>query len=431
MKKNFRVIALAALFLIPAGISSYSPLADLIGYIMITAALSMLCRLEERISEARKRFLILVGVSGVRYVLSVVYPDLSQTTELLFALCFAVTETILVLPAFAKLLSGTEYLLARHSEKSCDAVTDSLKKLTSATFLIKALAIFMPLLPQLSGREGSTVYTNEESAFSDFTNLYFIFAGIVLLAVGLPWTVKFIKTYFRISGDGDFLKSIREKYEKEVLSFPGRLIASRMKTVLTLIIVGSAFLFNFYTDNVNVFPNFISAGIFAVCFIMMTEAPAAFRYTGLGSCIGWAVMSFVSLRLQIGFDRENYTPEWALHGIGKSAQMYKRMEIVSYIEALFFAVSVLLLIICLVKAVKSHMALNEKYSELRRPLLLSIGVYAAFSALAVIINAAETPVMKYYPLIWMINAAIVAALVISAYKMSANLHEKLYYRIAE
>lgn len=425
MKKSFRIIALASLFLIPDGIRTLSPIGDVIGFLMITAALSKLSRLEERIFEARRRFLILTGVAGARYVLSVVYPDLSQTTTLLFALCFAVAETILVLPAFANLLSGTEYLLARHSEKSCSAVTAGLKKLTTATFIIKALALFLPLLPQLSGREGSTVYGNEESAFSDFTNLYFIFAGIVLLAVGLPWAIKFIKAYFRISGDGDFLKSIRGKYEKEVLAFPEKVAAAKTRTATAFIIAGGAFLFNFYIDNVNLFPNFISAVLFAVGIIYLDGAVWKWRIAGIVSAVLWGIAAFVGTKLQIGFNNENYNVGSVLHNIGKSAKMYHEIEIFSYIEAAMFALCAAVLLICLKKSLVKRLGFSINYAESYRAVKPSMITFELFLWTAVLINAVQTTVMKYYPLVWMVNGVFIAALVVSAYRMSTALHEKL------
>ncbi len=429
MKKKFLLIALAAAFLIDPLVNINDYLPDFIGYLAILFAISGLARMEDYFGDAAKRFAPLALISAVKCAVSLIFPGMSDITRLLLAFSFAIAETVFFLPAAFGLLSGTGYLLSRHSDEN-SADPASLKGLTAAFFIVREICAFLPLIPALNESGGSVVYDKTESTWSQFTNLYYIFCAVLVLAVAIPWAVKFIQTFVRVSGDGDFIGKLSEKYEIEVLSHPKRLAAERLSAVMMLFVAACAFTFTFYIDNVNAFPNFISAALIFLCVVLLYEAPPGLRITGMASSLAWAVLAYVGMRLQRDFDAEGYSPEWALHDIGKSAAMYTKIEIFAVAEAVLFGAAAVMFALCLVKTVRCHIDADERYEGLRRPARFALIPTFILLGLAVAANLVQTPVMKYFPVVWMIGAAVTIALTVAAYRAAACLRDGLCHRMS-
>lgn len=430
MKKSFLMLSIGALFLINPvfNIEDYVP--DFFGYILFAAALSGMARLEEDLKEAKKGFIILSAVSAGKFALWLTFPELSDITRLLFAFSFAVAEAVFFLPAMSKLFSGLGYFVSRHSGTELTADPLKLKGFTAVSFIVRAAASVLPLVPTLSGSGGSFVYGASESVWSQFTGLFNIFGAVAVLAVSIPWAVLFIKTNRKLSGDTVLMDALSEKYEKEVLAFPQRLAAERLKTVLLLFSVACGFTLNLYIDHVNILPNFIAAVLLAAGTVLLREASAKLRAAGVAAAACWAVLSYVGLRLQRAFVAEGYSPERALHGIGKSAEMYTKIEYFSFAEALFFALAAVIFALCLAKTVRVHINSKESLAALIVPLRRSmIPVYVAL-AFTVIMNLLQTPLMKYYPPVWMISALISLLLTVAAYRMYVSITDNLCHRMS-
>ena len=427
MKKDFLLLALSAAFLVNPTVNIIDPVPDFIGYILLFIGMRKLCRDEDSLSEARKKAFVLAAISAVKLVLQLSFPDMTAMARLTVTFVAAIVEAIVFIPMISGYLNGMTYLLTRHGSDDNTADPNSLKRYSIISFIVRDAAALLPLLPTLS--DNSYVFGDGESSFSHFTDIYYVFAGIVVLAVSIPWAVKFIKLHKKMASDEKFIRTLSEKYEKEVLAYPNRITAGSMTKMLVLTVVASAFLFAFYADNVNIFPNFISAVLFAPCFALTDFAPKKLRIAGVISDGVWAVMAYIGLKLQIDFAAENYTPEWALHDIGKSAEMYTKIEILSAIEATFMAASSVLLIICLFKAVGVHKTQVINPERVRGTEKCVIP-FAIFLSLVTLLNFFIAPIMKYFPEIWMINGALVIALAVCAYRMYRSLTENLYHRMS-
>lgn len=427
VKLDFVLLMLSVLCFINPTVDLVDPIPDFIGYLMLYIGMRRLCRDNDSLTEARKRAAVLAGITAALAVIAEMFPDMSGMTMLLISFVAAVAEAIVFIPMITGYLDGMTYLVTRHGSEDNTANPAKLKRYSIIAFLVKDAAMFLPLLPALT--DSSYVFADGEAHFSQFTDLYVLFSVAVVWAVSIPWAVKFIKVHRKMSSDKAFTKALSEKYEKEVLAFPKRITAGNMTKMLTVTVIASVFLFGFYTDNVNIFPDFIAAVLFAFCFVLMSGAPKALRISGVLADTVWAVFSFVSMKLQINFAAENYTPEWALHEIGKSAEMYKKIEIFAAVEAVFMALNTVLFLICLFRAVKAHKK-EVMNSERVRGTEKYIIPFAVFLSLVTLLNFVIAPMMKYFPEIWMINGALIIALVVSAYRMYRNLSENLYHRMS-
>ena len=89
-----------------------------------------------------------------------------------------------------------------------------------------------------------------------------------------------------------------------------------------------------------------------------------------------------------------------------------------------------LFVLCLAKTVRAHINSKESLANLRVPLRNSmIPVYIAL-AFTVIMNLLQTPLMKYYPPVWMISALISLLLTVAAYRMYVIITDNLCHRMA-
>ncbi|MDD6095046.1 MAG: hypothetical protein PUC29_04810 [Clostridia bacterium] len=406
--------------------------SHIFGYILFAAALSGMARLEDDLKEAKKGFIILAAITAVKAVLWNIFPSLSDATvtRLLYEFSFAVAEAVFFLPAMSKLLSGLGYFVSRHSGAELTADPLKLRGITSASFIVSAAASVLPFVPTLSGDGGSYVYGASESVWSQFTDLFYVFGTIAAYIVSFIWLFKFDKMIRKLFSDTVLMDALSEKYEKEVLAFPQRLAAERLKTVLLLFSVACGFTLNLYIDHVNILPNFIAAVLLAAGTVLLREASAKLRAAGVAAAACWAVLSYVGLRLQRAFVAEGYSPERALHGIGKSAEMYAKIEYFSFAEALFFGAAAVIFALCLAKTVRVHINSKERFAALRVPLRRSmIPVYVAL-AFTVIMNLLQTPLMKYYPPVWMISALISMLLTVAAYRMYVSITDNLCHRMS-
>lgn len=430
MKKNFLILAAACLFFVNPMINIKDHIPDFIGCLLIIIAVSALSKIEDYLGEARKRFIMLCAVTAGKAVIWVTFPQMSDITRLLLAFSFAIAEAVIFLPAFFGLLSGLGYLVSRHGSENCTKDPAGLKTITAVSFFVRQAAAVLPLAPTLSGEGGSVVYGSSESVWSQFTNLYYIFGTIVVLAVSVPWAVKFIKLNVSLAKDEELCGILEKKYESEVLAYPLHMASDRLKTAAGLTVAACAFTLNFYTDHVNMLPNFISAILFAAALLLLREAPAKYRVTGICADAAWAVLAFVSLSLQRNFAAEGYSPEWALHDIGKSAEMYRTIEIFSVIEAAMFCVGAVMFALCIKRSISSYAAEAERLAGEKKRADKVLVFLFIFLFLAVAMNFAQTIIMKYYPAVWIISGLLSAALTFAAYRAYAVITDGMCHKMS-
>lgn len=431
MKKNLVFLSLAAVILANPIVGVRDVLPDFVAYIFLCAVLSGAAKLNDSIEEARRRFFALCFVSAGRSYIWLTFPEMADMTKLLWAFSFAIAEAVLFLPAISHFYYGLDYLLSRHGEENSTVRPESLRGYTSVFFVLRALGSFMPLLTALSGDGGSYVYDSGETVRSQFTELYTLFAIVVVTAVAAPWVIRFIRLMWRMSKDDLLMSTLHARYEKEVLAYPKKLAAQRLKTALLLLMVGCAFTVNFYIDYVNVFPNFLAAALFIACVLMLREAPVILRAFSVGASVCWGVASYFGLLLERNFVSEGYNPEKALHGIGKSEEMYGNMETASFVEGGLFILSAVLVVICVSKTLTHHareLAFSASSAEKKVkgalvPMCIAMGAVC-------VMNVCQTVITKYFPEVWIPSALLSVALTFAAYRVYVAAEDNLCHRMS-
>ena len=110
--------------------------------------------------------------------------------------------------------------------------------------------------------------------------------------------------------------------------------------------------------------------------------------------------------------------------------MYTKIEIFAIAEAVFFGAAAVLFAMCLVKTVGYHIDADERYAGLKRPAKFALIPAFVLLGLAVAANLLQTPVMKYFPAVWMIGAAVTIALTVAAYRAAVRLRDGLCHRMS-
>lgn len=434
MKKHFIIMSAAVLFLVNPvfGITDFLP--DFLGYALLITGLSGLSELEDNLREAKKGFSVLMFVTAGKLALRLTFPTLSAMTKLLLSFCFATVETIFFLPASAKLYSGLDYLLSRHSDADCAAKPQKLKGWTYAFFLVRSAASFAPLLPTLSvsgtGDGGTFIYGYGETVWTQFTDLYNIFGAVLTLAFALPWAVMFVKMNLAVIKNGAFTDAISEKFKREVLAFPLKISAERLKTAMLLFTVSCGFTANFYIDYVNILPNFISALLLFAAVLFLRDAPKIPVRVCAVLSVGRSVLSYAELLLQRNFVKEGYTPERALHNIGNSAEMYAKIEWVSFAEGLLYGACAVLFVLCVIKSANSYGEKLPRVADAVTLLKRKMIPTAVFLALSVAADAVKAPITKYFPAFYAVGIAISVLLCVFAYRAYVEAAENLGNRMS-
>ena len=121
LKKNLGLglIAFAGFFLFNPDLAVIDLLPDFIGYIFMSAGLSLLADINDYMFEARKRFRLMIYVGIAKSVSLFFMFGLTNSANLpyaflLYPFVFGVIELILLLPAYNNLFDGFLYLGARN-----------------------------------------------------------------------------------------------------------------------------------------------------------------------------------------------------------------------------------------------------------------------------------------------------------------------------
>lgn len=480
MKRKHDLLRLSALgvgavFLFNPTVNIVDLLPDFIGFWLFAYGLTAIASLSELLWNARKNFIYLAFLEAAKALISLALPGASGTFVVLMTFCFSVAEAVLFLPAASQLFEGLSSLGMRYGsdstfyvplsagrikklsaiEKKLSLESDvkkivdlrkkqdalkrpvtvgALKILTVAAFLVRAAGALIPTLPSLM-LYGDTLFVTEgQINWSNYVGIFYILAWTAGFCVGIPWLLRFRRYIKGVVNETSFTGAVYEKYEKEILSDTGRLTANRMKKVMVLTVIAVLFTFQFPIDFINATPNLIAAGFLIAALVYLTQENRKGSVAGIVSCGIWAVLSGIGVWLQRDFAYENYTPPAAVafggEGRGMADELYFRMEIFSYAEALLFLVSALIFAKVFAGALSKHigmmpprrdgLARDEKaLKKCLIPVVISGGVVILF-------NFALTFVTKYFTGAWIINGLAVIVFVVFSLLAYYKLEEKVY-----
>lgn len=429
---------IGALFFLNPTYHIIDVLPDTIGYFLFFIGLAKLAAINDEAMEARKGFLWLFILTAAKLCLCLIVPYSTDMVILLCAFVFAIAETILFVPAALRMFKALEFLDMRlgctaagglKNRKKTVSV-ESIRNLTVAAWIVRALCTVLPLLPSLA-TSGNTVMDSSEEDMAGFAFILISLAvGIIYLAVALPWIIRFDRYIKGITDDKDCCLKIDSMYNEWAVKNEVRIVSGRMNCVMLLLIAAAVLMFNMYVDGVNIFPTGIGALLVLAAFVLLKSHGKAVCISGGISCVLWAVMSVVGEYLQMDYKQNNYRPGSAAHMIGKAPEMYLKMEICGYIEAALAAVSMLLMLLIFTRALDAHAKKYAFYNtaEKKRFDRCLIPVIILW-VLAVLMSAAIMPLLKIFAEIWLINGLIIICLTVFMIRAYNILYDGIYLKL--
>lgn len=260
------LMALACVFLFNPNISIVDPLPDLIGYILISVALTRLAMINEGMYEAKRAFerLILIDagkILSIFWVFGIEAPSERNSSLLLWSFVFGVLEILFAIPAFIKLFDGLSSLGDFYVNTSIHGRKGSGRK--SYTEKIKSFSIFFVVfkaaftcLPELTAL---TSMTYDDS--SAFVNLY-RYIGVIrlmcvlpVIIVGVAWLVSAVKYFLRIKKDTEFSGALGKEYFDKASNYKGDFIIRDVKLATAFLVVASILTIDFELDKINIIPD--------------------------------------------------------------------------------------------------------------------------------------------------------------------------------
>ncbi len=432
------LIAAGFVFLVNPCIHIIDVLPDFIGFILMCFGVDKLSDLEGRFAAAKKGFIELAVISAVKTLGLLLLPHIDEIFVILLVFSFGLLEAMFFIPAMKNIFEGFRYFGLRSGSSAPGEKSEGVQALTCVVFCLRIVMAFLPEVPKLfvnssSGVIGSGVTTD----WTDFTVIFYAMAFIVTLAVGIPAAVKMWIYIRKVAKDPLFVSYTEDKFAETVAGDEAFAAQKQMRAVNVLVTLGAVFLINLYFDYVNWMPGAIAAALFAVAAGVLRRN-SKFAYPCMISAVLWAVPSVMSLVKQISYASLNYKPEHFKYALGKTEFLYPEIILLSVIEAVLMAVTLVLFALCIKDTLKIHTLVFERnlpearegrapvfFKELVKKFLPSFVIYMVLSALYI----AYPIVCVYYPEIWMLNLAVSLTALVLLLRALTYTIEELYDKL--
>ena len=306
---RYGLLTLGLLFIFTPSINLFDLLPDFIGYFMIAQAIATASDLTPYFEDARERFQKLLWISASKLVAIVIMMtiysgDLNQRAIItVFAIGYAIVESIYLLPAFGMLFEGFFYLGVRFG---CDAAIerdekcspDRLASLTTFFLILRALGSCLPEIALVPISEG-----DEQALARVMLRAYPVFLAIAFVAVlvaGMILIHKLSYYFKRMKRDGAVdAKLLQLANERKDLLYRRR--EKRMIRFSSILLVCAAlFGIDPVFDQVNLIPDFLS-GICLIAFFIVIGRRS--RIARLGTVVAgiYTVISIVAHTFSLSY----------------------------------------------------------------------------------------------------------------------------------
>lgn len=434
---GFAAIAVAFIFFFNPNINIIDFLPDIIGYVILCAALSRLADLNESVADAKKYFRYMIIADGAKllsifWVFGLLDDSKEQNTGvLLLTFIFSVAEVLILVPAYSKLFDGLMGLGYRHENNSVMAKrkpsasknrTEKIKSYTLFFVIFKSALSVLPEFTVLSTQSydesaaGNTIYLYE------FVPLLRSLAFALVLIFGLIWLVKAIRYFSVVASDGVFLDSLEAEYRRSILPKPGIFIQRSVKNCFILFGAAAILCVDFRVDYFNLIPDLIPALLF-ICGIALLGKKSDRRSLMFGGFSLYAVISAIALAIEYMFYSKYYygatLRDEAAH------RLYNVMLVSSVADAIAFLAAAACVILCLLKIInlytgfsmhddeESRKRVEEVHAEYRKKLILPC-VAAVISAVSDVFCDFALGRLGFAMLINFVTSVFFAAVLINA-----------------
>ncbi len=402
----FIPIGLSLIFLFNPNIAVIDLLPDFLGYIFLSLAIVKLADINETIREAASIFnkMILIDAAklfAIVWIFWISPPSEENSAVLLWSFVFGVLEMVFIIPAFIKLYKGFVELgyfhnnhailgsrIKRSGRTSRRNYTEKIRSFTIFFIALKATMSFLPELITI----GFSEYL--ESHGNGILYILRMFSFIPVLIVGIIWIIKIIVYFAGISKDREFTNALSATYSEKILPQKGIFIKRNVKISFVLLLVAVVLSFDFRVQNINIFPDILSALLLLVFFFFVRRKTKINLIAPIILSVLGVISSIVSMIFEIRFFNE-YTWD-SIYRAVPAMNAYVLMCIMAITNCLIFAAIFVLVLLALNSMVTEHTgivgtgnAVNEAarksmnksiHTELRRTLIIDACFMLIYSA---------------------------------------------------
>ena len=369
-EKNIKIFwgafAIAFVFLFNPNVAIIDPLPDLIGYFILSLALSKVAMLSETLYDAKRSFERLIILDSgkliaILWTFGIEAVSERETSLLLWSFVFGVLEALFAIPAYVKLFEGFTSLgnfypnasiLGRKGKKK-KSYTDFLKSFSIFFVIFKATFTCLPELASLS----ASTYNDASvlSIFYRYINVVRLLCVLPVLIVGIAWLVSVFRYFFKISKDEPFVSAINEAYAEKKTVKTGYFVIKDIKIASAFMIIAAIFSIDFNLDGVNILPDIavvIFLGIAAFYFAKTAKIKKAFVI------VSFSV--FAVFTLFEDFARYYFAENFYYNAINKNGEAFD-FYIVTVVAAAIEGVLLVVVYLSMARAIKSVVAEHTGY----------------------------------------------------------------------
>ena len=300
---GFGYIIASFVFLFNPNISIFDVLPDFIGFFLLVLGLAKLADIMPKFADVRESFVKLTWISLAKFlsiVLIVIMPVNEKATfGLVLTFSFAVVDLIFLIPAWNGFFEGLIYLATRKDGTAIfyrkknwgKSITEKLKNLTVAFFIIKECVIIMPELTSLSSYDISGNVDYKTLDIHHFQPYFRVLSTVFIIVFGIVWMCRMIAYINRIKKDSAFVSRVMDVYREEVLPNTDLFTRRRIKAGLVTLCFAFGLGIDFYVFDVNTIPDFLSAILFVCGYALLYRYVKASK----AAIIAGAVYGLVSL----------------------------------------------------------------------------------------------------------------------------------------
>lgn len=460
MNMGIGLIAIGMFFAVNPVVTIIDIIPDFIGCILVAAGLDRLADMEDHFSSAKRSFIILAVISGIKTAVCALLPFIDGTFIILLAFVFAVGEAVCFIPGIINIFGGFHYYGMRLESNACYGIyalrhvsyedgnvkkewkrvftSDGVLTLSIVSFVVRQLASFVPMVPVIFEAKSSMIIGSEyDVAWSDFIPHLYVLCGIIALAVCIPWAVNFCKYIKGIAGDEMLMGALNKKYEESIAHDEGYFAEKQVSVVKLLTVLGAVFCFSIYMDYVNWLPGGVAGIFFASAAIMLRRTSGWSLPTAVAGFMT-VIPSALEVVFQYQYAAMKYTPESYASGIGGAEVMYPRIMIAEIAGALMLIVTVFFFSKCLRDMTAAHSVLYEKAlpetrsgrgPELCAHINKAYGIAFALMAAMTLASGLHGVFAIYYPESWLLNGFIGIAMMIFLIRAISKADDELYDKL--
>ena len=201
--------------------------------------------------------------------------------------------------------------------------SDEARTMSVIFVLIRTLATVLPEFTVLAGTGGGYVQSGGNYGFSGMRSVLSYFLAAVALVIGILWLVRMVRYFVNFMRDGDFVRALEEKYEREIAGDASLWTMRKTLSFCSLAAAAYFFFFCIQLDYYYFVPEFIFGIVMLFAFRAAGDlAPKREEYRGklvgftLTSAVAYGLLFTCSLLFggsAFPYKEENFIPVFAAY----------------------------------------------------------------------------------------------------------------------